>query len=625
MAIFQDSIINELKMRLELLEKQNEQKAYLMQEKLLFWLVGESIRDSQEEQELLDNFLERISELMDVPISLAFQVEGLDLLQLAAYNLLEKSPTKKYDIQISPQLLNLIKDEPLAIDKNSSSFSDIYFNKGFVSKPRLISIFPFKCSYIPFGLIVFIEEEKEKDSISGVKLMIQQLIFLLIEKLEKIKLKEELKSLNNQFDLKLKEKEREIEAKLLSTKSRLKDEELQKGINKTLKKSKNSPLESPTDLLKHIGVEIRTPLNGIQGFAELLRDEDLNSEEKNHFIDIIKSCGKSMLKIVDDVINYSYIKSDQVQIREEKIDLTTFMTELYDQFKKDELFRQRENLDLKLNINVNGLRKINSDSYKLSQIFSNLIGNAIKFTSTGVIEFGCNVLLEEGNEKFKPKELQFYVKDTGVGIAPEIQHAIYDEFFKVEHEISKLYGGIGLGLAITKNLVEMLGGRLWFETKEGQGSQFYFTLPISVLESDADRPKSEREDFNLGYNWKGWKLLIVEDDAMSFLFLKEILRPTKIEILHASDGRDAVDMVSQNLDIDLILMDIKLPGISGYEATKQIKEIVNIPVIAQTAYAMLDDHSKILEAGCDDYISKPINRKNLLRIIDLYLKRNINS
>ena len=625
MAIFQDSIINELKMRLELLEKQNEQKAYLMQEKLLFWLVGESIRESQEEKELLNNFLERISELMDVPISLAFRVEGSELLPLAVYSLQDRLPTKKYDIQISTQLLSLITDEPLIVTKNSPNFADISFNEGFDSKPRLVSFFPIKSSYIPFGLFIFIEEEKDKDSISSVKLMIQQLIFLLVEKHEKIKLNEELKSLNNQFELKLKEKERELEARFQSNKIEINDKELHKEKAAPKSIAKDLQPDSIIELLKNIGVEMRTPLNGIQGFAELLRDDELNSEEKNHFIDIIKSCGKSLLKIVEDAISYSVIKSDQVQIIEDKIDLTSFMTELYDQFKKDELFRQRDNLDIKLNINVNGLRIINTDSHKLNQIFTNLIGNSIKFTSKGVIEIGCNILSEKVNEHSKPKELLFYVKDTGVGIEDEIKDNIYDEFFKVEHEISRLYGGIGLGLSITQKLVYMLGGRIWFETKVGEGTQFYFTLPISVLETENNKLKNAREGFDLGYNWEDRKLLIVEDDAMSYLFLREILKPTKIIILHAPDGRSAIDIVTENLDIDLILMDIKLPGISGYEATKQIKKIIDIPVIAQTAYAMLDDHTKILEAGCDDYISKPINRRNLLRIIDLYLKRNSTS
>lgn len=621
MTIFQDSIINELKMRLQLLEKQNEQKAYLMQEKLLFWLVGESIRESQEVPELLNNFLERISELLDIPISLVVQVEENKILPIAAYNLQQKLPSLEYEIQISSVLLNLVGDEPLVIDKNSPSFSEISFKNGLSISPRLITILPFNSTGVPDGLIVFVEEEKEKDSISPVKLMVQQLIFLLVEKIEKIKLQEELKSLNKQFEIKLAEKEQEIEARFQSTKSIQKKGDVKAENNHSFTPKKNLQFTSKTELLKNIGVEIRTPLNGIQGFSELLREEDLSSDEKNHFIDIIKSCGKSLLKIVDDAINYSLIKSEQIQISEEKFDLTSFMTELYDQFKKDELFKQRENLDLKLNININGLREINTDSHKLNQIFYNLIGNAVKFTNDGVIEIGCNVLTNETNNEVALKELLFYVKDTGVGIDAEIQNEIYDEFFKVEHEISKLYGGIGLGLAITKNLVEILGGRIWFDTLEGKGTQFYFTLPISVLEIDKSKLNDERKGFNLGYNWKDRKLLIVEDDAMSFLFLKEILRPTKIKILHAPDGKKAIDMVYQTPDIDLVLMDIKLPGISGYEATKQIKEFSDIPVIAQTAYAMLDDHSKILEAGCDDYISKPINRKNLLKLIDLYLTR----
>lgn len=621
MAIFQDSIINELKMRLALLEKQNEQHAYLMQEKLLFWLVGESLKDPQNQQELLEDFLERITELLDIPIGIVYHVTGTSLKQMAAYCLQDKRPTTKYTIQLTPELLNQSLISPQIISNKSTSFNQITFLEGFITEPRLVSIFPMSGVGVSSALIIFIEEEKEKDSISAVKLMILQLITLLENKLDNIYLTQELESVKNRFESHLQLKERELKAKY-SSESHPPTSRKSTNKNQSNSKNKEEPIsESSIELLKNIGVEIRTPLNGIQGFAEIIREEGLTSEEKNNFIDIIKSCGNSMLKSIDDAITYSVIKSENLQLTIDKFDLTSFMSELYDEFKNNELFRQRKDLDLRLNINVNGIRQINTDAQKLKQIFSNLIGNSIKFTSEGIIEIGCNILSNKG----VPDELLFYVKDTGVGIDKEVAENVYDEFFKVEHEISKLYGGIGLGLSITKKLVEMLEGRIWFESEKNVGTQFNFILPISVLDIADNKNLNGSEKFNLGYNWDGFKLMIVEDDIMSYVFLKEILRPTKINILHAADGIKAIEMVSKNVDIDLILMDIKLPGISGYEATKKIKEIRDIPVIAQTAYAMSDDHSKILEAGCDDYISKPINRKNLLRKIEKYLEESSDS
>jgi len=587
-------------MRLVLLEKQNKQHAYLLQEKLLFWLVGDAIHNSANPRELFNNILERVCELLDIPAGLIVKLEDETMITEASFCLLDKKPFPNINLKISKALLNKIGDDPISLDYHSEIFKEIIIEKADNLKPRNITLFSFSSSYLPSGIILFFEEEKSKDSLSPVKMMIVRLVQLMVDQLEKIEMKSEIKKL----------------------KEHIREGPTQRNATSDLKIVDNfdkNDLKPSIELLKNVGIEIRTPLNGVMGFSELLRHNELSPGEQNNYINIIKSCGNSIVKIIDDVINYAIIKSENVKIDIKEIDLTSFMSELYDQFKTDELFQQRKNLDLRLNINVNGIRKIKTDPFILNQIFSNLIGNAIKYTETGVIEIGCNIHAVDYKKKLKKNDLLFFVKDTGVGIEAGYHKEIFKEFVKVEHEISKLYGGIGLGLVITKYMVEKLDGQVWFDSKAGEGSEFYFSLPSSVLGVGKVKAKKEKEKFDLGYNWSEEKILIVEDDDMSFLFLKEILRKTQVNILHAADGWQAIDMVKSNPNIQLILMDIKLPDMDGFETTKKIKKFTGIPVIAQTAYAMSDDSVKILNEGFSDYISKPINRKELLRKMNVFL------
>jgi signal transduction histidine kinase/CheY-like chemotaxis protein len=592
-------------MRLVLLEKQNKQHAYLLQEKLLFWLVGDAIRSSDNSRELYSIMLERICELLDIPAGAIAKLENENIITETSFCLLDKKPYPHIKLKISKELLNRMREDPISLDYHSEIFNEISIEKAENLKPRNITLFSFSTSYLPSGIILFFEEEKSKNSLSPVKMMIVRLIQLMVDQLEKIEMKSEISKLKEQI------REGPTHGNEIS--------ELQIIDNLT-----ENALKPSIELLKNVGVEIRTPLNGVLGFSELLRHNELSTDEQNNYINIIKSCGNSIVKIIDDVVNYAIIKSEKIKIDFKEIDLTSFMSELYDQFKTDELFQQRKNLDLRLNINVNGIRKIKTDTYILNQIFSNLIGNAIKYTETGVIEIGCNIHAVDYKKKLKKNDLLFFVKDTGIGIDTEYHKEIFKEFVKVDHEISKLYGGIGLGLAITKYLVEKLDGQIWFDSKAGEGSEFYFSLPSSVLEVGELRAKKEKEKFDLGYNWSEEKILIVEDDDMSFLFLKEILRKTQVNILHAADGWQAIKMVKSNPDIQLILMDIKLPDMDGFETTKKIKKITNVPVIAQTAYAMSDDSVKILSEGFSDYISKPINRKELLRKMNVFLGKEAN-
>ncbi len=264
-----------------------------------------------------------------------------------------------------------------------------------------------------------------------------------------------------------------------------------------------------------------------------------------------------------------------------------------------------KNIKLKISGQSEYKRVIRTDKNKLDSILTNLIKNAIKFTSDGTIEFGCNL---------KNDQLKFFVKDDGIGIAPERVEAIFNRFEQAEMGINRGHEGTGLGLSISKAYAEMLGGKLWVESEKGKGSTFFFTinyLPPAEKELDAetDIPDvKEPEQFV--------KVLVVEDDEISFSLVKTYLSKEKIELFHAFHGKEAIDILKKNPNINLVLMDLKMPVMDGYAATQEIRKFnPTIPIVAQTAYALEGDREKALKAGCTDYISKPLRKAELIQKI----------
>jgi signal transduction histidine kinase/CheY-like chemotaxis protein len=622
MAIHQDSIFNELRLRIKLLEQQNGLKAEQMEDKLLLWLITDTISQANETDELLFNLLERICMIRELPYSACCMISGNKVSLLNHFTPHEEKYSRILPFSLSPELIDRLKSGPCFIDGNEMMDEGFNLSPAFFFSPESIAIFPFHCLSIPYGFFVFFYDEKTEQDISGLSIVIRQIINMATEKLDKLSLLDELKSLNAAFDKKVRERTQELIDK---------NNQLKKEIE-TLKhagipgKIFIEPVDKSPDmdqsLLMNISHEIRTPLNGILGFAEIIRKNELESSEKDKYINIIKSCGKSILKIVDDVIDLSNIENGQVKIIKEDFQLGKFMTDIYDYFKNDELFRQKETVEIRLSMNLDGQLFINADRKRVWQILINIIGNALKYTEKGFIEIGCKIQ-ETDQPKKGNQDLLFTVKDTGIGIDKNMQDRVFDRFVKIEHESTRLYGGTGLGLSIAHDLVKMMEGKIWFDSEVGVGSQFYFLLPNSVLALSVKDKLISSKELKAKYNWLGKRVLIVEDDEMSFVYLKEILRSSQIEILHAKNGRIAVELTEANPNIDLVLMDIKLPELDGYEATKKIKLIrPAIPVIAQTAYAMADDQQKILQAGCDDYISKPINRRKLLQTIDRLITQN---
>ena len=621
MSIQQDSILNELKLRIKLLEHQSEQRAEQMEDKLLLWLIADTVSQADNVDDLLYHLLERICMVRELPYAACCQISGTGISLLNQFTPHIEKFDNGLSFNLSPELLEQLKSGPCFLDGNKMVDEGFNLSSTFFFSPESIAIFPFHSLSVPFGVYVFFYDEKTEQDISGFSIIIRQIINLASEKLDKLTVLDELKELNASFEDKLRvrthdlvEKNNRLENEVRTLKQKLSSA----GKHQVYEPVKNDPGSS---LLHNLGHEIRTPLNGILGFADILRKDDLNATDREKYINIIKLCGKSVLRIVEDIIDLTDIETKQIKVVNEEFQLGKFMTELYDTFKNDELFRQKEEVDLNLSMDLDGHSMVHADQQKIRQILSHLVGNALKFTAKGFVEVGCKIQYADPPKKGL-QDLLFIVRDSGIGIEKGIQDLVFDRFFKVEHEISRLVGGTGLGLTIAHDLAEMLNGKIWFTSEPGVGTQFYFLLPAAVEEVSKEKALTGKELKNK-YNWQGKKILIVEDDEMSYVYLKEILKSTRVDIVHAKNGREAIELVESTPDINLVLMDIKLPEMDGYEATTRIKQMrPTIPVIAQTAYAMADDHQKILQAGCDDYITKPINRRKLMQTVEALIVKS---
>lgn len=368
--------------------------------------------------------------------------------------------------------------------------------------------------------------------------------------------------------------------------------------------------------LATISHELRTPLNAIIGFSEFF-DENLPIDDMVNFGKIINSSGQHLLSIVNDLFDITLIEAGETKLKNEETSLKTIF---YDVHAVIEGKMQRDNkksVELKLIFSEEDEDfSFNADVNKIKQILINLLKNAIKFTHNGYIHYGCE-LVNEKNSAF----LKFYVKDTGIGISKEKQNLIFEIFRQADDTYTRKYGGTGIGLSVAKRFAEVLGGKIWLESEVGVGSTFYFTIPVEKPESVSLPILEEKEAIEISGN-KTKTILIVEDDLMSFKFFEVVLHNLGYKYILAQDGEEAIRMCKENKDIDLVLMDINMPVLNGYEATKAIKQFLpNLPIIAQTAFATAGDREKSLAAGCDDYITKPINKDELIKMIGKYLNK----
>lgn len=365
-----------------------------------------------------------------------------------------------------------------------------------------------------------------------------------------------------------------------------------------------------TAFLSNMSHEIRTPMNAIVGFSDLLSDESIKPEDRRDFIAQINQGADDLMRLIDDIIDIAKIEAGQVNVHISECLVRDLFKELHLMFIQNLKRLGKENVEIKVQWDwPSDELAIYTDPFRLKQILVNLLSNAAKFTEEGEIALG----IREDKEG-----ILFYVKDTGIGIREEKQKVIFDRFMQGHETKTKLYGGTGLGLAISKNLTEILGGEIGVESTTGQGSTFWFILPRNEVplkhEAALRKPRSDVR------SWEGKLILIAEDDHSNYYFLYEAIRDTGVKIIWAKDGEETLELFRENPGLDLVLMDIHMPLMNGYECTRVIKEErPELPVIAQTAYAMSGEREVSREAGCNDYLAKPIKVSELLDTLAKHL------
>ena len=386
------------------------------------------------------------------------------------------------------------------------------------------------------------------------------------------------------------------------TERKMKEQQLIKAMEKA---EESDRLKSA--FLTNMSHEIRTPMNGILGFAELLKDPNISSDDQQDFIQTIQISGARMLSTINSIVDVAKIESGLVKVEIKETNINEKIEFTYKFFKpeaeiKGLQFLVKTRLPSKEAI-------IETDNEKVYGILTNLVKNAIKFTYEGSIEFGY--------EK-KGEFLEFFVKDTGIGIPKKQFQLIFERFRQGSESHNRGYEGSGLGLTIAKTYVEMLGGEIWVESEVGKGSTFYFTIPYNAVLEEKTEIKNTISAEHKEVQLKNLKILIVEDDEISYSLLTKMLQKISYEVLRAITGVQAIEACRNNPDLDLFLMDIRMPKMDGNEATRQIRQFnKDVIIIAQTAYGFSDDREKAIEAGCNDYISKPIN---MILLIGLILK-----
>ncbi len=387
-------------------------------------------------------------------------------------------------------------------------------------------------------------------------------------------------------------------------------------IENELKRARDRAEESDhlkTSFLANMSHEIRTPMNGILGFANLLRDPDISDEQKDLFLQHIDRSSKQLLNIIDDIIDISKIESGQLKISNRPVHINETMDEIYSSFfhriRGDGPGEQKVAFNLNKDV-VSTVFTIVVDDFRLTQIFNNLIGNAIKFTHEGHITFGYSLKTN--------RYIEFFVSDSGIGIEEKKMSLIFDRFGQVNPIKDYQPSGTGLGLPISKSLVNLMGGEMWLESEVGKGSTFHFTLPLVIEEV---REEQQVLISNKTYNWTNKCILIAEDEDLNWLFIREMLRKSGAEIIRAKTGVEALDLVRKKKP-DVILMDIKMPEMNGIEATRKIRKFNSeVPIISQTAFVMAEEKEESMLAGSNHFVTKPLDRTIIMELIDCYFKQ----
>jgi len=392
----------------------------------------------------------------------------------------------------------------------------------------------------------------------------------------------------------------------------------EKALKTALEKAKQSD-KLKSAFLANMSHEIRTPMNGIIGFSELFLEPNLNDKDRKYYADIVINSSKQLLNIVNNILDISQIEAGMVHIKKEAVNLNKILsiTEAFFKGKADD-----KNIQLKINPGLTSNFIVESDISKIQQILNNLVSNALKFTDEGSIDIGYSL---------SSNNIQFYVKDTGIGIEKNNKDKIFNRFTQADFDISTHFGGNGLGLSISQKLVNLLGGEIWVESIYSEGASFYFTIPYKIntnsikIENGVETETETEISHKLPPKTKKNRTILVADDEIfNIMFIKEVFSDDNFIILEASNGKEAIDVCNEHSQtIDFVLMDVKMPIMNGLEATEIIKQKhPQLPIIALSAYAMESDVNKALSYGCDDAISKPVNKKTLLGILNKFTNKN---
>jgi PAS domain S-box-containing protein len=370
-----------------------------------------------------------------------------------------------------------------------------------------------------------------------------------------------------------------------------------------------------TAFLANMSHEIRTPMNGIMGFSELLQDPGLTGEEQQQYIGIIRKSGARMLNVINEIIDISKIEAGQAELNLEKVNINEKVEYVYNLLQPE---AEAKNITLTYYTSLSAREAfIDTDETKFYSILLNLVKNAIKYTNQGTIEFGYYLKKGTADTGSREGELTFFVRDTGIGIPANRQEAVFERFIQADIADIHARQGAGLGLSIAKAYVELLGGRIWLESTEGVGSTFYFTHPLhSIASSRKTTVTAGTASVGQEDHLRPLNILIVEDDLASALYVKAMMGGAGHTIRHVTSGDEAVNACRKDSRIDLVLMDIRLPELNGYEATRQIRSFnTDVRIIAVTAFALTGDRELALQAGCNAYIAKPVRQEELQRTI----------
>ncbi len=365
-----------------------------------------------------------------------------------------------------------------------------------------------------------------------------------------------------------------------------------------------------SSFLTNLSHELRTPMNAILGFTELLNQESPEKHLRAEYTSIIKRKANYLLSLIDDINELAKFETGQIKVNKTLFPVLQIMKEIYIEFDNKRIKEGKTNIRIEMSM-PEGIHELNiyTDQGRLQQVLSNLLSNALKYTEKGVIEFGL---------KISDKNLRFFVNDTGIGMSEDEQKNIFKRFNKIEENSPEKYGKYGFSLTISRHIVEMLGGKIKVKSEINNGSLFQFDIPVETPEKEDESLIYEIDDLK-NINWKNKIILIAEDEDVNYKFLESVLHKTQIQLLRAVNGQEAVALCKKIPQIDIVLMDIKMPVMNGFEAITEIRKFrKDLPVIAQTAFSSQDEINKCLETGCIDYVTKPIDIKLLIQKINTY-------